>query len=189
MYDESCSTQYPQQCRYRTKCPPGCSDPACSTDPYRAQHCRRVKHCSRRPHTTCTPVTRQECSMKKLQSPKQVNISTHLSDYDYVFHLQVKRNICLPFATSGPEDEDCSQHGSYPAPAPAPVPQFVSSLQGYEAPPPALYPPDPYTSSQPQYFPPPVHQHQRTEELFTPSSEDEVFLPSQSDINVAAFYT
>ena len=106
-----------------------------------------------------------------------------------VFHLQVKRNICLPFATSGPEDEDCSQHASYPAPAPAPVPQFVSSLQGYEAPPPALYPPDPYTSPQPQYFPPPEHQHQRTEDLFTPSSEDEVFLPSQSDINVAAFYT
>ena len=28
-----------------------------------------------------------------------------------------------------------------------------------------------------------------TKDLFTPSSEDEVFLPSQSDINVAAFYT
>ena len=28
-----------------------------------------------------------------------------------------------------------------------------------------------------------------TKDLFTPSSEDEMFLPSQSDINVAAFYT
>ena len=72
MYDESCKTHYPQKCSYKKKCPHTCADEDCSTDPYKAKYCKRIKYCSRKPHTTCTPVKRNECSMKKYLSPKKV---------------------------------------------------------------------------------------------------------------------
>ena len=73
VYDESCNTEYPQKCYYKKKCPTSCSTRDCSDEPYKQQYCKKVKYCSRKPHTTCTPVKRSECSMKKILSPKKVS--------------------------------------------------------------------------------------------------------------------
>jgi len=73
VYDESCNTEYPQKCYYKKKCPTSCSTQDCSDEPYKLQYCKKVKYCSRKPHTTCTPVKRSECSMKKILSPKKVS--------------------------------------------------------------------------------------------------------------------
>ena len=98
VYDESCKTHYPQKCSYKKKCPHTCADEDCSTDPYKAKYCKRIKYCSRKPHTTCTPVKRNECSMKKYLSPKKVRFiklgSMLIIDFAkmYIYTILVMQN-------------------------------------------------------------------------------------------------
>ena len=103
------------------------------------------------------------------------------------FVFQVKRSVCLPFTDYGPKNEDCVQQ-----------PSFLDSLQNYQQPP--QYPPEKYQlpslystpviqSPTPQYFPSEIQHNKNDEDFFNPSSIDDLFVPSQNDINVAAFYT
>ena len=108
----------------------------------------------------------------------------------------MKGSVCLPFTDSGPQNEDCGSVQSY-------VQQisFLDSLQNYPQPIPQHPPekqhqlPPLYTSpviQSPisQYFPTePQHQQKSSDDYFNPSSVDELFVPSETDINVAAFYT
>jgi len=188
VYDESCKTHYPQKCSYKKKCPHTCEDKDCSLDPYKAKFCKRIKYCSRKPHTTCTPVKRKECSMKKYLSPKKV-----------------KRNVCLPFENSGPKSEDCSIHQTYQIPQ---IPHFINSLHGYSGITPSQKLTEIPISSyraysgsnaitesykhNDEYFPPSSSKDDdfiNEDDDFTPSSVDEMFLPSHNDVSVAAFYT
>ena len=77
----------------------------------------------------------------------------------FFFFSQVKRSVCLPFPNPGPQDEDCQTVQSYLPPA-KPLPPL------YE-----------------------VQQSLKKADSFYPSSEDELFLPSHSDINIAAVST
>lgn len=166
MYDEQCKTVYQQSCHYKLVCPKYCKLAGCSDRPSLASQCRKIKHCTRQPQTTCTPHHTKECSIKKYQAPKKVSVVEKLPTLPLIFlklWSQVKRSVCLPFPNPGPQDEDCLTVQSYLPPA-KPLPPLYDVHQS-------------------------LPDHLSKADSFYPSSQDDLFLPSHSDINIATVLT
>ena len=75
----------------------------------------------------------------------------------------MKRSVCLPFPNPGPQDEECQTVQSY-LPPPKPLPPLYDVH-------------------------PSLPESLNKVESFYPSSQDEIFLPSHSDINIGAVLT